>query len=516
MKTPRQLGRLATVLCALTLSACGGGGSDTPSPSNGPDDGHITPASVHATSVGTPQGALASAVIGAAGGQLSTADGRLTVSVPAGAFSQDQTLAIQEISNQAHGGVGRAYRITPEGLHTTVPMTLRFHFSAGDVANTASAYLGVAYQDAQGLWHAIRSHTLDATNRTLTVQTTHFSDWSMFAGVQLRPPEATVHVGHTLSLQVMACEQVQEDGFVSILHKCQDWDPDDRTVFWSVNGTLGGGGQIGTVTGLNATDLRNDAVYTAPAHVPNGDSMVVAVSAELFNPQQPDEPTIIMVSNVTVEDDLARSCEWLRTAGDLEFDIAFTPANYQSSDGYARYTGQQSGHIKGRVTSQTQAPALGWWVSALGTMQGQVAIHDEYLNPALRTTIEGTGQPVVADGSPNPDSASSGVVLYVDYTACTYTFSAGYAVMATVTDTPLQSEGGPTVTTKPVRVGTLGFDKLPIYASYGVLRSIHVERTATVVPDIAPGSVGYAPQGYSGTIAPGSEVAVSWTIKPVQ
>jgi hypothetical protein len=504
----------------ITLAGCGGGtqtpadGTGTAAGSGGGNDGPAAP-SEHATGFGEPQGGAVSAVIGVAGGQLSTADGGLTLQVPAGAFDQDRTVVIQPISNLAHGAVGRAYRISPEGLHTTVPMTLRLHYSDAEIANTHPSFLSVAYQDTQGLWHAYRAPTVDTNGKTVTVQTTHFSDWSTFSGVQLRPPQATVHVGQTLTLQVMYCEEVAEDTQVAALHKCVPWDPAERTLFWSVNGVLGGGGTIGTVAGLASTDASNDAVYTAPPHVPNGNSMRVAVSAEIYNVQHPEDRAVILVSNVTVEDELARSCEWLRTAGDLQFDIQIDPLHYDSSDGVAQHGGQHSARLTGRLKSQAQAPQLGWWVADPATIQGVVSIDDLDQSPSIRSTRVGSGVPYVASGGGGADFVGSGLAFYVDYTHCTYTFSAGFAVQATVTTTYLQAENPPEVQQMAVRVGSLGFEALPLYATYATLRSVHSEQQANVVPTLEPGSSGYAPDGQHGTLQPGSVAAARWTIGPL-
>ena len=194
---------VAPMLCALfMLSACGGGGGadgdpviapgdhagsggdPSPSPGAPPVEPHgeapdgYTPLP---TDVGTPIGTSVSAVVGAAGGQLSTADGTLTVEVPAGAFESDRTLAIQEITNKAHGAKGRAFRITPEGLHTTMPMTVRWRYSESDAQGTDPQALRIAYQDAARIWHVYREPAHDASARTLSVPTTHFSDgrWSL-------------------------------------------------------------------------------------------------------------------------------------------------------------------------------------------------------------------------------------------------------------------------------------------------------------------------------------------------
>src|SRR5690606_10445854 len=132
------MGRAVAVLCAaLLMSACRGGDggngdggvtspptipaptpNPAPTPAPTPDptpDPTPPPANDEKvpvpTEVGTPIGAPISKVIGAAGGELATDDGAIAVIVPAGAFAKDETVTIQEITNKAHGGKGRAFRI---------------------------------------------------------------------------------------------------------------------------------------------------------------------------------------------------------------------------------------------------------------------------------------------------------------------------------------------------------------------------------------------------------------------
>jgi hypothetical protein len=50
--------------------------------------------------VGTPNGAAVTKTIGAAGGELASSDGRLTVQVPAGALSAETSLSIQPVTSE--------------------------------------------------------------------------------------------------------------------------------------------------------------------------------------------------------------------------------------------------------------------------------------------------------------------------------------------------------------------------------------------------------------------------------
>ena len=139
------------------------------------------------TGVGTPDGAAVSATIGAAGGSLTSDDGALTVTVPAGALAADTEVGIQAITNTAWGGLGPAYRLTPAGLDFATPVALGFAVSAELLAGTAPALLNVAYQDDQGFWFVPGASSYDAGAGTLTGTTTHFTDFSPIEQYRLMP-----------------------------------------------------------------------------------------------------------------------------------------------------------------------------------------------------------------------------------------------------------------------------------------------------------------------------------------
>ncbi|WP_276955710.1 hypothetical protein [Allomeiothermus silvanus] len=273
--------KLFVVSLVLLLAACGG------QPKPEPDQEPVP------TAVGAPVGSPVSKVIGASGGTLSSADGRLTVEVPAGAFAKDEAVGIQEIENHAHGRVGKAYRLTPEGVKFAKPVTLTFPYTDADIAGTAPELLGVAYQDEKGFWRAYKKVELNRENKTVSVETDHFSDWSMLAGAQLRPPSAEVQTGGSVNLQVAICEQVtSDDGLTSLAYGCEPSQLISRFVKnWSVNGAPGGNASVGMV----AAGEGGAATYTAPAQVPSKNP--VAVSAEYTNVHG---NKFILISNVTV------------------------------------------------------------------------------------------------------------------------------------------------------------------------------------------------------------------------
>lgn len=278
-------------LLLLTALACGsdnGGGPD-PADSELPD-----PAP---TAAGTPTGAAVSLSIGPGGGTLTSDDGGLTLSVPAGALAADTEIGIQAVTNTAWGGLGLAYRLAPAGLDFAAPATLTFAVPSALLAGTSPAVLNVAYQDDAGYWFVPSVSSYDEAAATLTCTTTHFTDFAIIEQYRLVPAAATVELGATLNLKVDFCfyETVAEDeeAIMQVL-TCEDSDdelvPLNELSNWSVNGTPGGSSTVGTITETGA----NTARYQAPQDLPQANPVAVSVEVEVGG-----EP-VVLVSNVTL------------------------------------------------------------------------------------------------------------------------------------------------------------------------------------------------------------------------
>ena len=104
---------------------------------------------------------------------------------------QHTEVGIQPITATAPGALGSGYRLTPEGVTFGQPVTLTFKYSSDEAAAVVASSLRVATRDARGLW-STPSVTLDAAQRTISVTTTHFSDWSFVGGAQIAPAAAAV------------------------------------------------------------------------------------------------------------------------------------------------------------------------------------------------------------------------------------------------------------------------------------------------------------------------------------
>ena len=150
-----------------------------------PDTEVPTPVGVP-TEIGTPDGSpAAQKSIDAAGGTISSNDGRIKIIVPAGALSTSQQVSIQSISNENPLAIKQAYRLLPHGVQFSKPVTIEFSYNDEDVKNTIPEALGIAYQDDKGIWQAQGGAVLNKSAKTITITTTHFSDWSLFESFYL-------------------------------------------------------------------------------------------------------------------------------------------------------------------------------------------------------------------------------------------------------------------------------------------------------------------------------------------
>jgi hypothetical protein len=507
--------RALTASILVSLAACGGGASSTatpgpvaapaPAPEPAPAPAPApAPTAAEPTAIGQPLDAMASAVIGPAGGTLASADGRLRVTVPAGAFSSDQVVAIQPIENLAHGAKGGAWRITPEGLQAAQPITLTFHVGAAEREGSALDLLTIATQDAQGRWRGFRAPQRNVAAGTLSVSTRHFSDWAMVAGVQLRPARTQLAVGQGLDLQLVDCPLLggDADDGTALIGTCAHLQALATEVdHWAVNGTPGGAAGIGTVVPATPTSGAdsNAARYTAPPVKPA--SNPVAVSVDYTPLVAGPRATQRLVSNVQIVD--AGDCSWLHNLATLDYEAEMAYA-FSASAGGAAIALNHSGRIRGRMQRVFDNDLQGVWQGL--TTEGFVSLKDSLTNGAQSASLFGSGQPVIGDSN----GLTSGAQLVVDYQRCTYTFGAAMGVLA--------SSGQPNDPPHQVKVGSFQRGEMPIPGGIADLLaemqgSPHLD--ATPAFNYAPGglggplfSEGYAQPGQAGT------ARARWAIVP--
>lgn len=161
------------------------------------------------TAKGSPAGSIFTRVIGSAGGVVQSPDGQISVAVPAGALSVNTTIGIQAITNEAPLGAGHAYRLTPEGTVFAKPVKITMKYADGIPA----PLVWVVTQKSDGTWLGDLSSEPDETTKTVSVQTTHFSDWATGRLIDLRlsPEKATLKVKQSLKLSITGFSSREEE-----------------------------------------------------------------------------------------------------------------------------------------------------------------------------------------------------------------------------------------------------------------------------------------------------------------
>ena len=225
-----------------------------------------------ATEVGTPVGGKITKNIGSAGGTLTSPDGKLTLTVPKDAVEETVSFSIQPITNTASNGLGNGCRLEPSGMKFRTPVEVSVQYDENDLKGTVPEALGLAYQDDKGAWHSPTHARLDQEKRTITVSTTHFSDWVYLALLRIIPTDARVHVGETQFIKIaLACPPTKLFDWYFHIDCSRGVYTDEAE--WELRGE-------GTLTRFNES---SGVVYTAPASMPVNKHASVELNIVIFN-----------------------------------------------------------------------------------------------------------------------------------------------------------------------------------------------------------------------------------------
>lgn len=234
----------------------------TPAPGDNPGTPNKPTGAV--TPVGTPEGTPVTASIGPAGGTIQSADQRIQISIPAGALSSTQTISVQPISNHCPAGEGQAFRLSPHGITFAKPATITFQYGDADVNGSAPEFMGIAYQNDKGIWQSPPVRGIDTTAHTVTVQTTHFSDWGLFQKMFIYPERTILNPGANVHLKVFMTVELEdnEDDLLVPL-------PTLLSTKYIEKWTLAGAGTL--------THMHNEGDYYAPASIPVTNPAMITV-----------------------------------------------------------------------------------------------------------------------------------------------------------------------------------------------------------------------------------------------
>ncbi len=259
------------------------------------------------TEVGTPTGGKVSQSIGPEGGVVRTADGKVSLTVPAGALTQATTISLQPIENKAFLGIGSAYEFSPDGLKFAKPAQLTVKYEAGSLDGTSPEAIGIAFQDEKRVWQG-KAAQVNPTEGTFTASVPHFSSWAFFKYYTLTPESMKLAPTQVQKLEVLYVKYSELDpDYKPLPSNGQDDDliaPLVQPVLlkasqvknWLVNGQNLNGGFNETIGMLTVLNEGAAAEYKAPSKVPSTPHNPIAVSVELKS----RKAQLILISNLTI------------------------------------------------------------------------------------------------------------------------------------------------------------------------------------------------------------------------
>jgi hypothetical protein len=230
---------------------------------------------------GTNTGTATSRMISSNGGKVSSADGRIDLTIPAGAFTTTTEVSVQPITNTAPNGMGVAYRLLPEATTFSQPVTVTFHLDQNQTAGIDSTF--IASQHADGLWYSQPHQARDESGKTISVGAKHFSDWVVAQSVVLTPQQARVRTSQGANfVPTIVAAKDDDDALANpAVNELAISEPQPLKNqiggkrSWQVNAVDGGKTTIGFVTDRDGT-----GEYKAPRVPPVPNNVAVTLTLQ--------------------------------------------------------------------------------------------------------------------------------------------------------------------------------------------------------------------------------------------
>lgn len=249
------------------------------------------PSDPKARPIGEPIGPGIVAMVTPAGATITSADGSFKLRIPVGAVNANTDILVQEVKNTAPGAVGRSFELQPHGTVFQKPVTLEFSWEGHESWVNIPEAMGIAWQDEKNFWRLTKAPVIDKVKKTVSVQTTHFSNWALLQWLQLEPVATTVKAGGQAQLTVKSYIPLSGDDLLTPLVPADGQDialgegkplPGSFIRSWAVGG-------VGKVQGNGG-----QGTYSAPATVQKPE--IANVTATLKDRKQ----QLMVVSTVTV------------------------------------------------------------------------------------------------------------------------------------------------------------------------------------------------------------------------
>jgi len=229
------------------------------------------------TEVGTLLGDPFTKTIGKTGGSIASADGNAELIFPEGALEDNTSISVQAVTQTAPNGVGHAYKFLPDGIQFKKPVTLKFHYTADDLAATLGDLMGIAFQDTIGGWWRVNNFTNDTVSKIISAPIKHFTAYTAFDILFINPPGEVLRINKSLDLKVDIIAS-DDDDLTKLGANEEELVPlikVGKKIVWSANGVANGNSSFGTLTAVSLA-----ATYKAPAKVPAQNPVLVSAQVQ--------------------------------------------------------------------------------------------------------------------------------------------------------------------------------------------------------------------------------------------
>ena len=265
---------------------------------------------------GNPTGPAVSKQIGPSGGKLISTDGTISLELPAGAVEAPVNFSIQPIENTLLESPGKAYRLLPEGVQFSKPVTITYTLSDQEAKALNPDILFLAYQDAEGHHYLAANSEMNSTGDKVSVQTTHFSDWTIAELLDVVADTTQVSPGGKANLKLMwqlgsLLGPLTQDQPIGDL---TEYDGYVSKVSWSLAAGKG-----------NIQPDGTRCMYKAPGTVPAENPALVSVSVPITMYKANRKAICILTRSITTVPD-----EYMMLNVDGEIMINKAPENGES------------------------------------------------------------------------------------------------------------------------------------------------------------------------------------------
>lgn len=163
----------------------------------------------YSTPVGQPNGSVyTSQIIGKSGGTIMSPNGEITVTIPPGALPYDEYFTLRGITNNCPGSYKNGFRLLPEGITFAKPVTITILYEDLDSLYYQPEFLTIAYQDTNGVWMSLPQPVVDTVARSISIQTTHFSDWAPVTGLKVTASQPIISPNSKATVTISVIESL--------------------------------------------------------------------------------------------------------------------------------------------------------------------------------------------------------------------------------------------------------------------------------------------------------------------